>query len=94
MTIRIENWSIKATGDPYQPPEVGSKSIAGLVYDHPKFDDGETILTSSIQSHEYENGIVRTMNSTYKLGKIDRGYYSFLKENNIKPKTFNPDDFL
>ena len=39
-TPRIEEWAIVGDANPYQAPELRELRITGLVYGHPRFNDG------------------------------------------------------
>lgn len=54
--MRLEQWSMV----------IGNR-VMGRVYEHPVFDDGEFVTTSSIVSIDKEE--VKTQNSVYKLGE-------------------------
>lgn len=57
--VRIEDWVIYG------------KSIWGIAYDHPRFDDGTAIRTSTIVDmprQTKEGDVVETMNTRYTLG--------------------------
>lgn len=60
----LENWVIT-------PAFIGNgKYMArGNVYNHATFDDGAPIHTSLIGLIDFENGWIKTRNSTYILGK-------------------------
>ncbi|GEM_PF-2218709 len=86
--VTIENWSIQESGNnPFMAPELRSKILCGNVYNHPRIEDGKYVHTSSIQSSvdlDLIKGIVKTRNTTYQLGKIDRRYLEYCEENNVK----------
>lgn len=76
MALRLENWSIGIGGDDiYLAPELQPKYLHGLVYGHPKFNDGEEINTSSIVRIDKDREMVLTYSgSEYVLGDIDPEY--------------------
>lgn len=81
---RIECWSICLDyADIYQAPELYKKYLQGNVYDNERFNEGTFIHTSSIQDIDLDNGIIKTKNSTYKLGKIDSEYLEYCEQNNV-----------
>lgn len=57
--MRLENW--------YLVPELNR--VFGNVYNNPNFEDGDRVRTSPVVS--IEGDILKTQNSTYKLGKAD-----------------------
>lgn len=71
---RLENWSfIVRSGDPYTAPELISGQLAGNVYNHPRFKDGEPVVTSLVVKEE--NGKVVTYSgSRYELGEPNPAY--------------------
>ncbi|HMN10951.1 MAG TPA: hypothetical protein PKD55_01350 [Bellilinea sp.] len=78
---KLDNWSVGTTGeDEYMPPELLDPCLAGTVYDHPDFEDGESIVTSPIR--EVHGRVIKTQSgSLYKLGRINPEYRKWLKEN-------------
>jgi hypothetical protein len=82
--VKLDHWSVKA--NLYQPPEVRSVYLSGIVSGHPNFDDGERISTSRIVAAA---GRVVTTRSgrQYHLGRIEPGYRKYLRDNDI---TYNP----
>ena len=72
--MRIENWSLADTSyDPYKAPEQLRPRLAGKVYSHPRFADGEDVITSPIVGVEGDK--VRTLSgSLYELGEVDPSY--------------------
>lgn len=47
--MRLTNWAV-TTQNPYAAPELQKKCVAGIVHDHPNFEDGANITTSSIST--------------------------------------------
>ncbi len=43
--------------------------LYGVVYGHPKLEDGHRIRTSRVVSLDKESGKATTLNTNYKLGK-------------------------
>ncbi len=75
--MRIDNWSVTAKGifDPYQPPEVKSHRLFGIVLDHPKHPGVKHITTSPIIAVNPVQGTVLTHSgSLYELGTVDPDY--------------------
>ena len=58
MTARLEDWTL-----------LGSGSLHGKVYGNPRFEDGEYILTSQVQTLDLEGKKARTVNTEYELGE-------------------------
>jgi hypothetical protein len=77
---RIENWSVNwRSNDPYRAPECAGVAICGLVYGHPQQPDGKSVKTSPIVAAK--GRLVWTEHTVYELGKIDRKYRKWLREN-------------
>jgi hypothetical protein len=73
--IRIENWSILLDfeDEEYTSPQNYFLCFAGVVFGHPKFEDGSGIKTSRIIS--YDEGVFKTVSgSAYILGKVNPAY--------------------
>jgi hypothetical protein len=90
MSAIISNWCV-AAHNPYKAPEEQSKCISGTVTGSEKFDDGATIITSSIKSATQDaDGVVSLTTytgSVYVLGAVDPNYeaqYSDAKERLLK----------
>lgn len=78
MEYRLENWCV-VVGEvnPYQPPEMCTQHLAGEVYGHPNFTDGEKITTSRIVLVERDGDRVVAVTgggSRYLLGAVDPAY--------------------
>ena len=78
--MKIKNWSITGTQDPYQPPELRGHRVLGNVYGHPVFEDTHFIRTSDIV--DAGGGEITTKSgSVYELGEPDEEYVSWCREN-------------
>ena len=88
--MKLNNWSVVyAGGDPYTPPECRTRSLYGIVDNHPKLGSGVPVTTSTIVSAK--GRIVRTFSgSCYQLGKPSKDYLIWLKTNNIRMDEENP----
>lgn len=84
--VRLENWSVGT--DPFASPEMNIAILWGEVYGHPLHRDGKTIHTSQIK--EANGLIVKTHNTTYKLGEVDPGYKEWCEKHNINLDLENP----
>lgn len=75
-TPRLEHWSIEeAALDPYKDPTLGQGIVArGIVYHHPRFEDGAEILTSCIHSMDTETSSMQTVRTLYILGSVSPSY--------------------
>ncbi len=83
--VNIENWSIQDANDnPFAAPELRRRVLCGIVYNHPKFEDGTYVSTSSAEEIDLVNGTVTTRNNTYQLGKIDDKYLEYCEKSNVK----------
>jgi len=58
QAAKLENWTVLTWGYP---------QLAGNVYDHPRFKDGEHIYTSRVLDLNRELGIAETLNTVYIL---------------------------
>lgn len=74
-TIRMENWGVVASvNNPYAPSWAQSRSLYGQVYNHPGFEDGEYVTTSSVVGKTKEDEVVTLSGSIYQLGQINPDY--------------------
>ena len=70
--MKIENWAIVGL-NPYAAPEVQSECIVGIIYGHPKHDDGKRVRTSRIV--RASEGVITTKTgSIYELGEVNKEY--------------------
>ena len=79
--VGIENWSIVAGNQltPYQAPELQTYKIRGEVHGHPRFEDGDSIVTSTIILRE--GRFVETANTRYHLGYPSMDYTAYCVKN-------------
>jgi len=70
---RIESWSVAGGGDPYTAPELRTLHLQGIVYGHPKFEEGHPIVTTPIIGIA-DGGVVTKSGSVYQLGAVDTMY--------------------
>ncbi len=89
---KLENWSmVNRNENSYQAPEQGIPALSGEVYNHPRFEDGLIVTTSSIINKKGEN-VLTYSGSEYELGKVSEEYekiYPDAKErllNSLKEK--------
>jgi hypothetical protein len=85
----LEKWSVihRGTSDFFTAPELQIFKLTGWVSDHPSFNDGERITTSGVK--DVGNGVVKTYNSIYTLGKIDDEWIKWCEDNDHEhPNTF------
>ena len=59
---RIESWKIRNTSG-------GKYDIIGSLYDDDRTKDGNLIITSNIRWINFEDKVVKTKNTLYKLGE-------------------------
>ena len=72
--MRLENWSCTyGYVSPYTAPEQLQQRLAGEVYDHPNFPDGDEIVTSSIIAI-CDGRVMTRSGSMYDLGVVDPAY--------------------
>ncbi len=65
--MRIENWSVVESDDPYAAPECQVRRLAGEVFGHPRFEDGTKITTSRMKRVD-GNQVTTGSGSVYTLG--------------------------
>jgi len=68
--ILLKYWSVIAS--PYK-----TLHLQGKVYGHKKFNNGDEIITSEIQSFNAFNGTCTTKNTEYTLPNFDPNKISF-----------------
>ena len=82
--IKLENWAMIYDDNPYLPPESQKSYVRGRAYGHPRFEDGKTIHSSSIQEMNIKEGYVITASgSKYILGLPEQSWMRWLEENNF-----------
>lgn len=79
--MRIENWSAVAHSlGKYDPPEFQRYQLWGVVFGHPRFEDGEFIRSSDIKQVDGSR-VTTSSGSVYILGTPDRLYVEWCREN-------------
>jgi len=87
----LHNWSIVGI-TPYAAPEQGS-CLAGQIFLHPQFTDGDKIQTSRITAADGRT-ITTESGSIYQLvGDPDPGYVQYCDETNKPLDLENPIQF-
>lgn len=83
---KIKDWSV-CTGDVdrYTPPECIFQFLRGEVTGHPVKPDGTFLHTSTIVS--VRGRVVRTRNTTYRLGQPSKDYVRFLRQHGLRVPT-------
>lgn len=71
--MRLEDWGVVGHDDPYTAPECRKYRLHGKVYGHPRFKDGDSVTTSSIDKTEGKLILTRS-GSKYELGKVNSEY--------------------
>lgn len=67
MTYRMENWEVVGKIESaYSSPESATMHIKGEIYGHPKYEDGEVVVTSKII--ETDGTHIKTFYHCYTLG--------------------------
>lgn len=83
---KLKNWFVTSNQDGWTPPECVSYFLSGNVYDHPNFQDGDPITSSSIKN-------VIDCN-TYKIVETkNTKYYVYPEDANPKYEQNFPDAF-
>ena len=71
--VELRNWSVFTTPSPngYMAPELCASRLHGIVYGHPRFEDGVEIDSTRIMEMRVEDGsiVARTRNTEYLLRK-------------------------
>lgn len=90
VEIRIENWSLVESDDPYCPPEYRWKMIRGEVFGYPGRPDGDKVQSSPIvQSLSKGTLVVTKSGKSYRLGTISADYLKWLENEGY---IYNPDE--
>jgi hypothetical protein len=87
--IRIDNWSACQSGDAYTPPENRRTCLQGKVTGHPRFDDGQQVVTAGIEICD-KRIITTTDGAVYRLGTVDPKYRKVLEDNGYPFNQFDP----
>lgn len=79
-TPRLEGWKIinYYSVSSLAMPNENFVVVVGRVYNDSRFEDGKIVRTSVIESANIKEGYVKTRNTTYLLGAIDKDYKIFL----------------
>lgn len=77
--VILKNWSIKTDGNPFVSPELLKYRLTGEVYNHPRFEDGKSVSTSTLKSIDYKNQKVQTRNTEYHLEEPNEDWLKYLK---------------
>lgn len=76
---RIEDWAFERY--PYSAPELSAMVLIGKVFDHPRYADNSKITTSILMDVDWNKLIATTRSRSYKLGKPDREYVEWCRQN-------------
>ena len=83
--LKLENWSVISYSDnPFQDPEILPQCLIGDIYGDPRFEDGMTVITSTLQILDVKARIAKTRNTEYQLGEPSDDYKQYCKNNNIE----------
>ena len=77
--MRIENWSVVASRDPYAAPECQVRRLSGKVFGHPRFADGVQCTTSRIKKVN-GNQVTTRNGSVYTLGEPAASFVEWCRE--------------
>jgi hypothetical protein len=77
-SVKIDDWALCIdNSDPFRAPELRCFYLYGVIYGHPRFEDGERVSTSAIQSVNKKDGTVTTYSgNVYILGEPSAQYES------------------
>jgi hypothetical protein len=80
---KLEDWEMFMMNlDPLMPPEMQIVYLTGRVYEHPRFEDGERIVTSMVVYFNIKEGRAETRSgSKYTLCKPSMKWVEWLKKN-------------
>ena len=87
----LHNWVVMSGGlAVFLPHPLTDLRLHGGVYDHPteRHEDGKMVFTSPIV--EVKGRILKTKNTTYRLGRIDKAYLKIIKQRNHSWDWRNP----
>ncbi len=77
---KLENWAVVYKDEYlYEAMELRTAYLTGNVYNHSKYEDGYSIITSAIIS--VHGNVVTTRHSTYELGEPREDYIEWCKAN-------------
>lgn len=79
---RLENWAV--VGDLYKAPEICVPQLRGKVYGHPRFKDGDGVVTSRIVALDVPGRFAATHNTYYQLGAPEPEWLAWLAETGRK----------
>lgn len=82
---KLENWSIvQDSSNPFLAPELRTVRLQGEVYDREGFENGTSVVTSSIQTLNITKGYAVTRNTIYELGEPKKDFVEWLNTNGHK----------
>lgn len=85
MKINMVRWAVIGDTCPYSAPEIRSRHLQGIVYNHPDHRDGTLVTTSRIISFNVETREVLTENGrTYVLGEPRKEYMDWCEKNGVE----------
>lgn len=87
--VKLRNWSVIRTGNPYMAPELHSMCMHGRAENHPEFAPGTKVTTSPVVS--VEGRMVKTWTRLYELeGEPSAEYRAFLESKGLAYDEENP----
>jgi len=75
----LKNWAVFSDSNPYTPPECHKIYLKGNVYNHPEFNNGSFIQTSTVTKVK-GNVIYTKSGSIYRLENPDAEYLDWCKK--------------
>lgn len=78
--MKLENWALAIVHD-------NTFRLQGNVYGNPKFPDGNSVMTSEVESLTHNNEVVTLSGSVYELGEPDPLYEQLFP--NAKERLFD-----
>jgi hypothetical protein len=70
LSVLLRDWSVVVS------PK-NTFHLQGIVYHHPKIEDGEEIISSEIQNYDADKGTCQTKNTLYTLEGFDLNAVEF-----------------
>ena len=80
---QLENWSIRDECGDYFCKDSKTLHLRGMVFGHPRFENGTPIRSSLIQTIDVKNCRATTMNTEYELLSISPTFDEYVVEKGI-----------
>jgi hypothetical protein len=81
--VKIRNWAVIGSLNPYQAPEICIKYLTGSVENHPKLGSSNSMVSGPIENLDLKGRRVETRNTIYLLeGPPNESWIEYLKQIN------------